>query len=227
MATETAFGGGKGVTVEGTGEATAAVVFLHGLGDTGAGWAPAFPLRGVPHVRAILPTADVQPVTLNGGFPMPSWFDLFGLDEHARDDSSGIEVSVNRVNRIIDSLISSGIPSERIVLAGFSQGGAVALTSGLRSSRRIAGIVALSTWLPLRNEYPSAFGQFAKDTPIFAAHGQADPIVPFHFGRTSANLLNQLGVSTSFHSYPGLSHSASEAELEDVVEFIKRVLPSD
>lgn len=225
MASNSVYGGGSGVTVEGTGEATAAVVFLHGLGDTGAGWAPAFPLRGAPHVRAILPTADVQPVSLNGGFPMPAWFDLYGLDETSRDDTEGISRAVARVGRVVDQLTNSGIRSDRIVLAGFSQGGAVALTAGLQSPNRLAGIVALSTWLPMRKEYPSVLGPNALDVPVFCAHGQSDPVVPLHFGEISANMLKEMGVPASFHSYAGLQHSASEEELKDVAEFVKKVLP--
>lgn len=213
------------MTVEGTSEATAAVVFLHGLGDTGAGWAPAFPLRGAPYVRAILPTADVQPVSLNGGFPMPSWFDLYGLDDSARDDAEGISRAVNRVGRIVDELTNSGIRPDRVILAGFSQGGAVALTAGLRSSNRLAGIIALSTWLPLRKEYPSALGSNAREVPVFCAHGQSDAVVPFRFGELSANMLKESGVPTSFHSYAGLQHSASEEELKDVAEFVRKALP--
>lgn len=219
------YGGGTGVTVPSQGTATAAIIFMHGLGDTANGWAPAFPLPGLAHVRTVLPTAEIQAVSLNGGMPMPSWFDLHGLDENAVIDADGISAGVARVERIIDAVVAGGIPAERVVVAGFSQGGALALTTALRSTRRLAGVVALSTWLPLYSQYPALLGEAAKDIPFFSGHGKDDKVVPLKFGKMSVDHLKQLGVDISMSEYAGLTHSASQSELEDVKDFVARVLP--
>lgn len=220
-----AYGQGTGVTVPSHRAATAAIIFLHGLGDTGAGWAPAFPLRDLLHVRTILPTANVMPVSLNAGMPMPSWFDLHGLDADAKEDETGLLSAVARVDSIVDAVISDGIPASRIVVAGFSQGGAVALTSGLRTSRKLAGVIALSCWLPLRQKALLNVSETAKSAPVFMGHGVMDNIVPFSFGQMSAGLLKNAGIDLEFSSYPDLSHSSSAAELNDVAKFAAKVLP--
>lgn len=219
------FGGGDGVEVPARGNATAAIIFLHGLGDTAHGWAPAFPLPNIDHVKAILPTAPTQPVTLNAGFRMPSWFDLRGLDENAVDDERGILQAVERVNRAIDYQVEHGIPEERIVVGGFSQGGAVAITAALRLERKIAGFVSLSGWLPLRDQYPAQMTSANQETALFMGHGTIDPVVSHKFGETSAEFLKRLGRKASFSSYPALAHSASQQELDDVKDFIASVLP--
>lgn len=215
---------GDGVVVEASsGSASAAVIFMHGLGDSGDGWAPAFPLDGLPHVRFILPSASSIPVTLNGGFVMPSWFNIYGLDASSRDDVAGIDAACARVDAII---AATGLPSERIVLAGFSQGGAVALTAALRSQKRFAGVVAMSTWLPRRADYPDAYGPHAKTTPVFVAHGTDDNVVPFSFGNASVYLMREHGVNVKLHSYRGMAHSACPKELADLATFLKSVLPT-
>lgn len=219
------FGGGDGIEVPCKGTATAAVIFLHGLGDSGLGWSSAFPLRALDHVKAILPSAPAQAVSLNMGMTMPSWFDLRGLDEDAADDEEGITEAVARVNRIIDNQMREGIPSERIVVAGFSQGGAVALTAGLRSGRKLAGVVALSTWLPMRDKYPGDMVEMSKELEFFMGHGTADQVVSYRFGDKCAQLLRGWERRVEFHAYPGLMHSASAGEMEDVRDFIARVLP--
>lgn len=206
---------------------TGVIIFLHGLGDSGHGWAPAFPLQGLQHVQTVLPTADEQPVSLNMGYRMPSWFDLHGLDEDAADDEEGILRSVDRMERIVEGQIRMGIPEQRIVVAGFSQGGAVALTYGMRTERRLAGVVGLSAWLPLRSKYPTALSVASKDLDIFMGHGTADQVVAFRFGQKSAEFIQGFDRKITFQSYPGLTHSASAAEMADVSAFISRVLPRD
>lgn len=223
----TMYGGGAGVTVPAAGRATAAIIFLHGLGDTGHGWAAAFPLQGMDYVRTVLPTAEERPVTLNGGMRMPGWFDLTGLDESAADDEPGILASMDRVNRIVDEQVASGIPEHRIVIAGFSQGGAIALTFGLRTEKRIAGVIALSAWLPLRRDYPQHLGGRSRDIEFFMGHGTADTVLSFRFGQTSAGFIQGLERHVSFHQYPGLTHSASPAEIADVQEYLNRVVPRE
>ncbi|PXF46386.1 Acyl-protein thioesterase 1 [Gracilariopsis chorda] len=219
------FGGGDGVEVPSRGKATAAIIFLHGLGDTAYGWAPAFPLPNLDHVKTILPTAPTQAVTLNAGFRMPSWFDLRGLDENAADDEQGILQALSRVNRAIDYQVEQGIPAERIVVGGFSQGGAVAITAALRLERKVAGFVSLSGWLPLRHQYPTQMTTANQETALFMGHGTTDPVVSHRFGKSSAEFVKHLGRKASFSSYAGLTHSASQQELDDVKDFIASVVP--
>lgn len=213
------------VQIPSTEHATGAIIFLHGLGDSADGWAPAFPLRDLPHVRTVLPSAPSQPVSLNMGFRSPSWFDLKGLDESAPDDEPGIMESVARVDRIIDALITEGIPSNRIVVAGFSQGGAVALTMALQSRRPLAAVVGLSTWLPLRTKYPANLSDACRHMQIFMGHGTADQVVSFKFGEKSAQAIQTLQRRVTFKPYLGLTHSSSPGELEEVRQFISTVLP--
>lgn len=219
------FGGGEGTYVPAKNTTTATVIFLHGLGDTGDGWKPAFEPNPFDQIDVILPTAPTTPVTLNMGLRCPSWFDLIGLDEDAHEDKPGISASVARINRIIDDQVTKGIPPERIVVAGFSQGGALALTSALQSERKLAGVIGLSTWLPLRGEYPALLSSGAEETEIFMGHGTADQVVSFGFGQKSADIIKQLGRNITFKSYPGLTHSASPEEISDITEFINRCLP--
>lgn len=219
------FGGGTGVTVPARGTPSAAIIFMHGLGDTAHGWTAAFPMPGLDHVTVILPTAESQSVTINAGMKCPSWFDLRGLGMDATDDEPGILASVARVNRIIDEQVAAGIPVSRIVVAGFSQGGAVALTLGLRSERGLAGIVGMSTWLPMRAKYPASLHNGAKAAPILMCHGTSDQVLHFDFGKASAETVERLGRNITWKAYPGLQHSANEKELADVADFLKSVLP--
>lgn len=199
------YGGGSGVSVPARMQPTAAMIFLHGLGDTGNGWAPAFPLQGVDHVQTILPTADEQPVSMNMGYRMPSWFDIRGLDEDAPDDEMGIMSSVQRVDRIVDEQLRNGIPEHRIVVGGFSQGGAVALTYGLRTERKLAGIIALSSWLPLVNKYPMQLSAASKDLEVFMGHGTADQ-VSFRRHWCSVRLTDNYSKISCIHSFRTVFH---------------------
>lgn len=228
MSTLGTYGGGSGVTVPAReSPPTAVMIFFHGLGDSGVNWASAFPLPPAPYVETVLPNADEQPVSINNGFRSPSWFDLRGLDEDADEDEEGILRAVGRVDRIVENQVRLGVPEHRIVVGGFSQGGALALTYGLRTERKIAGIAALSTWLPLRSKYPAACSHASKDLDIFMGHGTADQVVTYRYAQKSADALQEMGRRVSFHSYPGLTHSASAAELDDWGAFLSRVLPRE
>lgn len=223
MSANNQYGGGGGVTVDAINgdKASALVIFMHGLGDSGHGWSSAFPFPNVPHVKYILPHAPNTPVSLNGGMRMPSWFDLYGLDDTAADDKAGIDASVQRIERIIEA---SNIPSERIVLAGFSQGGALALTTGLRSKKKFAGIVALSTWLPMRQSYPEKLGPHARNTRVFFGHGSEDTLVQTSFGEASKEFLKALGLKTEWKTFP-MGHTACPEELAKMAEFVGQLLP--
>lgn len=174
-------------------------------------------------MRVVLPTAEMQPVTLNMGMRMHSWFDISSLDENANDDREGIANAVARVERIITDLENEGISSRRVVVAGFSQGGATALATGMRCVKPLAGVIALSSWLPMRDSY----SRREDLPPVFMGHGTADNVVAFPFGEKSMTLLQSLGAHVEFKGYPGMGHSSSDAEMMDVRTFVKRVLPKE
>lgn len=170
-------------------------------------------------MKVICPTAQTMPVTLNQGYPMPCWFDLYSLDINGKEDESGIKKASALVHKIIQDEIAAGIEAKRIVLGGFSQGGALALYSALTFPQQLAGVMALSCWLPLHASFPGA--KRAPDTlPILQCHGDADPIVPFRVGQMSSVALKAFMKSPTFNTYRGLSHSSSDEELADMKKFI-------
>lgn len=167
------------------------------------------------HMKVICPTANRMPVSLNGGFEMPSWFDLKTLDISAPEDEEGIRKATTNIHNMINSEIQSGIPSNRIMLGGFSQGGALALFAGLTFTEALAGIVAFSCWLPMHKSFPAL--RKAPDTvPIFQCHGDCDPVVPYKFGQLSSSVLKTFMKNTQFTSYRGMSHSSSDEEMADL-----------
>jgi len=186
---------GELVQTKAAGEHTATVIILHGLGDTGHGWkAAASQLRVGPHVQFLFPTAPTRPITMNRGMPMTGWFDLDTL-ENFREmlqgglDHDGIKESVHYVEQLIDKEVAAGISPDRIVVAGFSQGGHVALKTVLQSKIKLAGCIAMSTWLePFAFEVPTA-----KDVPFLVCHGTADPLVPEILGQATKKLLESQG----------------------------------
>jgi len=207
---------------------TATVIFLHGLGDSGNGWASTIAAVVPSYVKVICPTAPVQPVTLNGGYSMPSWFDLTTLDDKGSEDEKGIKKAAETITKMLeDEQASSGIASNRILLGGFSQGGALALHTGLRYPKQLAALVGLSCWLPLHKDYPAALVELHKGIPILQAHGDADHIVPLHLGQMSTSILKELVPKSEFHLYKGMAHSSCDEELRDLKEFIKKALPAE
>lgn len=201
------------------------VIWLHGLGDTAMGWAPAMPSLGLERSKFVIPTAVSRGITLNGGMEMPGWFDIFGLSPTSPEDERGFAESSARVCALVEREIAHGIPANRIIVAGFSQGGALALHVTLRYPQRLAGCVALSTWLPLRREYPAALSATAKLTPVLQCHGEQDGIVPRSWGRGSFEVMQGLGLEdVTWKEYKGMAHSACDQELQDVGAFLKRVL---
>lgn len=156
-----------------------------------------------------------MPVTLNAGFQMPSWFDLKTLDMYGPEDESGIKNATANIQTMIQSEISAGIPANRIIVGGFSQGGALALHAGLTSTNTLGGIVALSCWLPLHKSFPGALK--TDDTvPIFQCHGEVDPVVPYKIGQLSHYSLKTFMKNAQFTPYPGLTHSSSQQEMDDI-----------
>ncbi|KAJ1991715.1 hypothetical protein H4R33_001271 [Dimargaris cristalligena] len=209
---------------------TATVIFIHGLGDSGSGWAPVARelSQHLPHVKFVLPNAPVQPVTLNNGFKMPSWYDIYTLgDINRREDQEGMLRSVASINKLISEEVDQDIPSERIVVAGFSQGAAMTLLTGLTSERKLAGMAALSGYLPLRSLIFSMASDVSRSLPIFMAHGQEDEVVSYHFGQQSAEALKQKKYNVDFHTYPNMGHSSCLEEVQELTRFLARVLPEN
>lgn len=212
------------VIAKATAKHTASLIFLHGLGDTGHGWCAGFEEIKMPHVKCICPNAPVNPVTLNGGFRMPSWFDIKSLTFQGEQDEAGIKNAAANIRSIIEDEIKSGIPSDRIVLGGFSQGGALALYTALTMEKPLAGILALSSWLPLHTSFPEAI-KGNKETKILQGHGDIDPVVQFRIGQMTSSLLSTFCSNHEFKTYRGLGHSSSPQEMNDVKEWLKKVLP--
>jgi phospholipase/carboxylesterase len=205
---------------------TAAVIWLHGLGADGndfAGLVPELDLKGCPPIRFVFPHAPSIPITINGGYVMPGWYDLYGMDLVSRQDDRGIQKSEWAINALIENEVARGIPYERIVLAGFSQGCAMALHTALRLPHKIAGVMALSGYLPLADRFPSERHAANAHTPIFMAHGTQDQVVVIQRGEESRDALAKLGHPVQWHTYP-MPHSVHPREIADIASFLQQVL---
>lgn len=209
------------VVIAATTKHTSTFIFLHGLGDTGQGWSSAIGCLRPSHVKVICPTAPTMPVTLNAGFRMPSWFDLKALSASGPEDEEGITQAAKNVHTMIENEIKAGIPANRILIGGFSQGGALALYSALCYPERLAGVVALSGWLPLRKSFPAA-QKCPNDLPVLQCHGVCDPVVPYKWGTVTASLLKTLVKGPEFKSYQTMAHTSCEEEMQDVKEFVEK-----
>ena len=186
-----------------------AVIWLHGLGADGHDFEPIVPELPLPlPVRFVFPHAPVRPVTVNGGMAMRAWYDILGWGSHVRQDAVGIRASAAAVTRLIDREIERGVPAERVVLAGFSQGGAIALHTALRESRRLAGVLALSTYLPLADTLAAERSSVSTGLPIFMAHGTDDPILPLAMAESSRRALQAAGYAVEWQVYPMRTPSA-------------------
>lgn len=208
------------------GAATATVVWLHGLGANGHDFEPIVPELGLPPdapVRFVFPHAPVRPVTINGGLEMPAWYDILGLGGQPRQDAQGIHESAEHVRALLARENARGVPTDRIVLAGFSQGGAIALHTGLRLPERLAGIMALSTYLPLADTLADERSDANRDVPIFMAHGRRDQVLPWGLGKDSAQHLERLDYAVEWHDY-GMEHAVCPEEIEHIGEWLRRVL---
>ncbi len=204
----------------------AAVIWMHGLGADAHDFEPVIPyLDFGPRrpVRYIFPNAPVRPVTLNGGMAMRAWFDLISMDRDAPQDEAGVRDSAAGIEALIDREIEREIPASQVVMAGFSQGGAIALFTALRYRRTLAGVVALSTYLPLAGTVMDERTEANAGLPVFMAHGEIDGIVPINFARNSRKHLARLGHPVEWHQYP-IPHSVSPEELADIKAFLDRVL---
>ncbi len=206
---------------------TATVIWLHGLGADGHDFEPVVPELVRPGERPwrfVFPNAPQRPVTLNGGMLMPAWYDILGLDRRAVEDAAGFRETDLSIGALIARETARGIAPHRVVLAGFSQGGAVSLYTGLRCGAPLAGVMALSCYLPLAERLEAERQAANAATPIFMAHGAADAMLPVAMGLESRDFLRRLGFSVEWHEYP-MAHSVCAAELADIREFLFRVLP--
>ena len=214
------------VELEPDSPATASVIWLHGLGADGNDFVPIVPELRLPEslaVRFVFPHAPVRPVTLNGGMRMRAWYDILGLDRAAREDETGIRESQAQIEALINKENARGIPSERIVLAGFSQGGAITLQTGLRYPEKLAGLMILSSYLTLRDTLAAEASTANHTTPIFMAHGEFDYMLPMQLGSLSRDQLQQNGYSVEWHAYP-MEHQVCAEEIRDVAAWLKKVL---
>lgn len=211
------------LVVEPAGQADAAVIWLHGLGATYHDFPPVVPELGLPRdhgVRFVFPQAPSIPVTINGGMVMPAWYDILGLDFDRRVDEAGVRRSAAALAALVAREVERGVASERIVVAGFSQGGAIALHEGVRHPVRLGGILALSTYLACDGNLDAERSAANGDLPILMCHGHSDPMVPLGLGVRARERLLGLGYAVDWREYP-MAHEVSRAELRDVGEWLR------
>lgn len=213
--------------IRGPVKASAAIIWLHGLGADGHDFEPIVDelhFAAKPHTRFVFPHAPMQPVTLNGGYVMRAWYDIYGLERTAHQDEAGIRKSAGLLDHLIEQQLAQGIAAQRIVLAGFSQGGAVVLHTGLRYPKTLAGIMALSTYLPLEKALAAELNIANQHTPVFMAHGRADPVIALSFAEHSRAVLQQQGCKVDWHTY-AMPHGVSPQEIEDISHWLGIILP--
>lgn len=214
------------VIVETPGPIRRSVIWMHGLGADGHDFEPVVPELGLPAeagVRFVFPHAPVRPVTLNGGMPMRAWFDIVSLDRHGPFDSAGIAQSVQQVEALIAAELKAGRSAGDIVLAGFSQGGVIALHTALRYPAALAGVMALSTYLPGHEALVSEASDANKSLPVFLAHGQMDPVLTFDLGEQVRDVLTRAGYPLTWHAYP-MAHQVCAEELAHIGGWLRDVL---
>lgn len=205
-----------------------AVIWMHGLGADGHDFVPIvgeLNLPPKPGIRFIFPHAPMQPVTINGGYVMRAWYDVLTTEFTHREDAKGVRASQRAIEALIEREHSRGIELQNIVLAGFSQGGAMALHTGLRYPMRLGGIIALSTYLPLASTLSEEASPSNVDVPIFMAHGTHDPVIPLRLAMASRDLLQTAGYPVQWHTYP-MPHSVCMEEIADIGAWLRRHLSS-
>lgn len=214
------------VEIAPSGPARASVIWMHGLGADGHDFEPIVPELRLPAglgVRFVFPHAPVRPVTLNGGMPMRAWFDVRSLERGSALDLEGLNRSAAAVTDLIVREQALGIPTGRIVLAGFSQGGALALHVGLRHRARLAGIMGLSTFMPTADTLAAERSEANADVPIFLAHGTQDPLLPLPLAQSMHASLDALGYAVQWHEYP-MAHAVCAREVADIAAWLAQVL---
>jgi len=213
----------EAVTLEPADPATASVIWLHGLGADGYDFVPIVDELRLPSscaVRFIFPHARVRPVTINNGHAMRAWYDIKALTREAGEDATGIRESEGVVRDYVARETAQGIAARRIVIAGFSQGGAIALQTGLRHGEELAGVMALSTYLPLRSVFATEASAANRKTPILMCHGTQDTVVPLQLGELSREVLTGLGYAVEWRTYP-MPHSVCVEEINDISAWLQ------
>jgi phospholipase/carboxylesterase len=203
-----------------------AVIWMHGLGADGGDFVSIvreLPLDGCPGIRFVFPHAPLMPVTINGGYVMRAWYDLIGTDLATREDAAGLRRSQAAIERLIEHEKSLGIPADRIILAGFSQGCAMALQVGLRYPERLAGLLCLSGYVPDRTTVSAERHPANHDTPIFLAHGSDDTVIPIDLALQSRDLLQALGHPVEWHEY-AMPHAVCAEEIDAIGDWLRRML---
>ena len=201
------------------------VIWLHGLGASGFDFAPLVPHLGFHDVRFVFPHAPVAPVTINAGQRMPSWYDIRSLDHTRpdREDADDVVASAGQVRALIDREAKRGVPAERIVLVGFSQGGAMTLYTALRARKPLAGAIVLSAYLVVRDTLESEITEAGRKIPLWFGHGRHDEVVPMSGGHAAFETVRQLGVEAEWHDYP-MAHEVNAAEVAELRRFLQKRL---
>jgi phospholipase/carboxylesterase len=202
------------------------VILLHGLGANGYDLMSLVPLFDLPQnhtIRFIFPHAPPRPITINNGYVMPGWYDIGGFSQDSREDLAGLQQSRQQVENLVEQEIKSDIPAERIILGGFSQGGALTLFTGLQSAHQFAGLIVLSAYLPCQTFLEGHRVKENTATPIFMAHGAQDPMVPYQWGMQAKQKLEQWSYRVSWHDYP-IQHAICEAEIQAIGAFILKLM---
>lgn len=203
---------------------TACVIWLHGLGADGFDFEPVVKMLNLPHIHFILPHAPYKKITMYNGYEMRAWYDLYGLSKDSPQDATGIDASRSDIETLIAHANALGIPTQSIALAGFSQGGAIALHTALRHTQPLAGVLALSTYLPLKDTLPAQKSVENQSTPIFMAHGNADEVIRIETALSSRQQLMDAGYAVEWHEYP-MAHSVNADEIADIRQFLLKILP--
>ena len=203
-----------------------AIIWMHGLGADGNDFVPMvreLDLTGLPGIRFIFPHAKTMPVTVNNGYVMRAWYDITGAELTRREDENGLRASQKDIEAFIDREKARGIPASRIILAGFSQGCAMTIQTGLRHPERLAGLLCLSGYVPLSAKLATERTDASKSTPIFMAHGRYDNVVPFNRAEASRDLLVSLGYQLEWHEY-AMQHTLCLEEVQHISAWLKKVL---
>jgi phospholipase/carboxylesterase len=215
----------EAIEIETGPQPAASVIWLHGLGADGTDFVPVVDALDLPErpIRFVFPHAPMRAVTINQGYVMRAWYDVLSMDFGKRADEGGVRESQGLIEAMIERETRRGVAAGGIVLAGFSQGGAIALQTGLRHATRLAGIMALSCYVPLAGTLEAERSLANRDVPIFMAHGTHDPVIPVRLARESRDLLVELGYDVAWHEYP-MEHSVSPEEVEEIGAWLRRVL---
>lgn len=214
------------ITLEPPAPATACVIWMHGLGADGNDFVPMVPELGLPRdhsVRFVFPNAPTMPVTINGGYVMRAWYDILSAELDKRADENGVRNSAVAIDKLIADQCAKGIASSRIVLAGFSQGGVIALQTGLRYPEKLGGVMALSTYLACAETVGAEASTSNRNLPIFYAHGSTDTVISIALAKQSKSRLETHGYKVEWHEY-AMPHSVCAQEIDDIAAFLKRVL---